>query len=149
MEDYFVAKRRLFDLEEGTAIVNLDDPYGRRLAGEIDCLTFSASGVAEADYRAEGISLDAGGATFRCIAPSGEVPVRTQMPGPFNVSNALAAIAGAEALGVELRRRARWPAPSACRAASSRSTRASPSRCSSTTRTPPTRSRTYCGPRAD
>jgi UDP-N-acetylmuramoyl-L-alanyl-D-glutamate--2,6-diaminopimelate ligase len=107
MEDYFVAKRRLFELGEGTAIVNLDDPYGRRLAGEIDCLTFSASGVDEADYRAEGISLDAGGAAFRCIAPSGEAPVRTQMPGHFNVSNALAAIAGAEALGVELSQAAR------------------------------------------
>jgi UDP-N-acetylmuramoyl-L-alanyl-D-glutamate--2,6-diaminopimelate ligase len=100
MEDYFVAKRRLFDADGGTAIVNLDDPYGRRLAGEIDCLTFSASGVEEADYRAEGISLDATGAAFRCLAPSGEVPVRTNLPGHFNVSNALAAIAGAEALGV-------------------------------------------------
>jgi UDP-N-acetylmuramoyl-L-alanyl-D-glutamate--2,6-diaminopimelate ligase len=107
MEDYFVAKRRLFDLGEGTAIVNLDDPYGRRLAAEIGCLTFSASGIDEADYRAEGISLDAGGATFRCIAPSGEAPVRTQMPGHFNVSNALAAIAGAETLGVELSQAAR------------------------------------------
>ncbi len=32
MEDYFLAKRRLFD-EPGTAVVNVDDPYGERLAG--------------------------------------------------------------------------------------------------------------------
>ncbi len=101
MEDYFLAKRRLFDAGEGQAIVNLDDPYGRRLAGEIDCLTFSASGVGEADYRAESIVLGAGGAEFHCLAPSGDAEVQTKLPGHFNVSNALAAIAGAEALGVE------------------------------------------------
>ena len=34
MEDYFLAKRLLFEMEPGVAIVNVDDPYGRRLAGE-------------------------------------------------------------------------------------------------------------------
>jgi UDP-N-acetylmuramoyl-L-alanyl-D-glutamate--2,6-diaminopimelate ligase len=106
MDEYFAAKRLLFDGEDhgisgGRSIVNVDDPYGRRLAAEIDCLTFSASGVDEADYRAEGLSLSAGGAEFRCVTPGGEVDVRTLMPGHFNVSNAVAAIAAAEALGVE------------------------------------------------
>src|SRR6201995_5023966 len=50
MEDYFAAKRLLFEAEPGVRIVNVDDPYGRRLAEEFDCLTFSAEG-AEAAFR--------------------------------------------------------------------------------------------------
>jgi UDP-N-acetylmuramoyl-L-alanyl-D-glutamate--2,6-diaminopimelate ligase len=63
MEDYFAAKRKLFEAEPGVRIVNVDDPYGRRLAEEFDCLTFSAEG-ADADYRALDVEFDAGGAQF-------------------------------------------------------------------------------------
>ncbi|MGB7588679.1 MAG: Mur ligase family protein, partial [Solirubrobacterales bacterium] len=41
MEDYFQSKRLLFEMGPGAAIVNVDDPYGRRLAEDFDCLTFS------------------------------------------------------------------------------------------------------------
>ncbi|MEZ5078527.1 MAG: UDP-N-acetylmuramoyl-L-alanyl-D-glutamate--2,6-diaminopimelate ligase [Solirubrobacterales bacterium] len=96
MEDYFLAKRRLFEAGPGTAIVNVDDPYGRRLAAEFECVTFSARGAA-ADYAAEDVSYDAAGARFRV----GELAVRTALPGDFNVANALGALAAAVALGVE------------------------------------------------
>ena len=43
MEDYFRSKRLLFEMEPRAAIVNVDDPYGRRLAEEFDCVTFSAA----------------------------------------------------------------------------------------------------------
>ncbi len=95
MEDYFLAKRKLFEAGPKTAIVNVDDPYGRRLAEEFECLTFSAEGV-EADYRASEIEFDATGATFSV----GEMRLRTGLPGHFNVANALGAFAAAEALGV-------------------------------------------------
>jgi UDP-N-acetylmuramoyl-L-alanyl-D-glutamate--2,6-diaminopimelate ligase len=97
MEDYFVAKRLLFEADPGVRIVNVDDPYGRRLAEEFDCLTFSAEG-AEADYRAADVEFDAGGASFSI---AGKAEVRTGMPGHFNVANALGAFAAAEALGVD------------------------------------------------
>jgi UDP-N-acetylmuramoyl-L-alanyl-D-glutamate--2,6-diaminopimelate ligase len=96
MEDYFVSKRLLFEMEPGTAIVNVDDPYGRRLADEFECVTFSAVG-AEADLVAGDLSLGAGGAEFSVEG----VPVRMRLPGDFNVANALAAFAAATALGVE------------------------------------------------
>ena len=95
MEDYFLAKRKLFEMEPKTAIVNVDDPYGRRLADEFECVTFSAEG-AEADYSAREVSFDAGGASF-CV---GEIDLRTALPGHFNVANALGAFAAAEAMGV-------------------------------------------------
>ncbi len=115
MEDYFLAKRKLFEAGPGTAIVNVDDQYGRRLAGEFECVTFSAEG-AEADYSARDVSFDAGGAHFQAVRKltgrkyaymegnrpiNGEVEVRTGLPGHFNVANALGAFAVAAALGVE------------------------------------------------
>jgi UDP-N-acetylmuramoyl-L-alanyl-D-glutamate--2,6-diaminopimelate ligase len=97
MEDYFLAKRKLFaSLEPGTSVVNVDDPYGRRLAAEFECITFSAEG-AEADYVAREVSFDAGGAEFAV----GGTRVRTGLPGHFNVANALGAFAAARALGIE------------------------------------------------
>jgi UDP-N-acetylmuramoyl-L-alanyl-D-glutamate--2,6-diaminopimelate ligase len=115
MEDYFLAKRKLFaGLGPGTAVVNVDDPYGRRLAGEFECVTFSAEG-ADADYSARDVSFDASGAGFTVNWGStgrkpthregdrpvgGEVRVRTGLPGHFNVANALGAFAVAVAMGV-------------------------------------------------
>ena len=101
MEDYFQSKRRLFaDLAPEKAVVNVDDPYGRRLAEEFRCLTFSAAG-AEADFSARAVSFDASGAAFTVIGPQEETGVRTPMPGHFNVANALGAFAAAIAMEVE------------------------------------------------
>jgi UDP-N-acetylmuramoyl-L-alanyl-D-glutamate--2,6-diaminopimelate ligase len=115
MEDYFLAKRRLFEAGPGTAIVNVDDEYGVRLAEEFECVTFSAAG-ADADYVARDVSFDAAGAEFTVVQrsmgrkrddtsrnrPIGEgIRVRTGLPGDFNVANALGAFAVAAVLGVE------------------------------------------------
>jgi UDP-N-acetylmuramoyl-L-alanyl-D-glutamate--2,6-diaminopimelate ligase len=99
MEDYFAAKRLLFEAGPGAAAVNLDDPYGQRLAAEIDCLTFSAEGAA-ADFAAADVELGASGASFRVVSAEGSMQVSTGLPGHFNVSNALAALAAAHTLGV-------------------------------------------------
>jgi UDP-N-acetylmuramoyl-L-alanyl-D-glutamate--2,6-diaminopimelate ligase len=114
MEDYFRAKRLLFEMGPGAAVVNVDDEYGRRLATEFDCVTFSAEG-ADADFTATDVSFDASGATFTAtsgptglktehmatLSPVGsEVEVRTGLPGHFNVANALGAFAAVTALGV-------------------------------------------------
>jgi UDP-N-acetylmuramoyl-L-alanyl-D-glutamate--2,6-diaminopimelate ligase len=106
MEDYFRAKRKLFETGPGTAVVNVDDPYGRRLAEEFDCVTFSAEGV-NADYSAREVSFDAGGAEFLVAGPGGEIALRTGLPGHFNVANALGAFAVAAALGVDAETAAR------------------------------------------
>jgi UDP-N-acetylmuramoyl-L-alanyl-D-glutamate--2,6-diaminopimelate ligase len=100
MEEYFLAKRRLFD-EPGPSIVNVDDEYGRRLAAELPGAT--TYGIeSEADYRALHVEFDPGGSRFTCATPDGEVRIETRLPGLFNVSNALAAAAAARALGVPL-----------------------------------------------
>ncbi len=110
MEEYFLAKRGLFTSSPvETAVVNVDDPYGARLAaelaeaGEPPVLTFSASGADDADFRAAEVSFDAAGSQFLCRAPDGEARVRMPLPGHFNVENALGAIGACHALGVPAR----------------------------------------------
>ena len=66
---------------------------------ELDCVTFSAAGAA-ADFRAVEVEFDASGSSFVLEGPAGRLPVRTPLPGHFNVANALGAIAAAGALGV-------------------------------------------------
>ena len=115
MEDYFAAKRLLFsgeggapliELEGGLSVLNVDDPYGLRLAEELfcgsgECITYSAAGAA-ADLSARGVAFDASGSRFLCLTPEGSIEVRTPLPGDFNVANALAALAAAHALGLDL-----------------------------------------------
>jgi len=103
MEDYFQAKRLLFAPNApGVSIVNVGDPYGRRLAQELqDAKTFAVE--APADYGATGLGCDFAGCSFTLHAPgSAERFVRLPMPGRFNVANALGALAAAHQLGGEL-----------------------------------------------
>jgi UDP-N-acetylmuramoyl-L-alanyl-D-glutamate--2,6-diaminopimelate ligase len=118
MEEYFEAKRRLFVARAPgpgerapraeAAVVNLDDPYGSRLASELKelpearLLTFSPSGAPHADLRALDVAFDLSGSRFRCLGPAGEVQVRTPLPGHFNVENALAAIGACHELGLPI-----------------------------------------------
>ena len=108
MEDYFAAKKSLF-VPERAAIgaVNIDDPYGRRIAesAAIPCLTFGSSD--DADVRPAEVRLTAEGNSFILVASGkapehGEVEIRSSLLGAFNVWNALAAASGALAGGLGL-----------------------------------------------
>ncbi len=105
MEAYFRSKRLLFERGPATAIINVDDAYGRRLAGEFAATTFSVHG-GEADFVAEDVSYDAAGAAFWISGPIGRRHLVTALPGYFNVANALAAFTAALALGVDAERAA-------------------------------------------
>jgi UDP-N-acetylmuramoyl-L-alanyl-D-glutamate--2,6-diaminopimelate ligase len=101
MEDYFAAKRRLFEAGPGVSVVNVDDEYGRRLADELSgAVTFSVDG--EAQWRAVDVRSGLDGSRYRVVAPGGEADVRSPLPGRFNVANSLAALAAGGALGVGL-----------------------------------------------
>jgi len=99
MDSYFAAKRRLF-AEPGLSVVNVDDEYGRRIAGELETTTVAVH--READFRARDVRFDLTGSTFRCSTPEGELELRVPLPGLFNVQNALCALAAVHALGTEL-----------------------------------------------
>ncbi len=108
-EQYFAAKAGLFhDPTTRRQVVNVDDEHGRRLASQLladgrQPVTVSASGAAEAHWRADSIRLGPDGTTFLARGPGGDVPVRLALTGRFNVDNALAALAALVALDVEPR----------------------------------------------
>jgi UDP-N-acetylmuramoyl-L-alanyl-D-glutamate--2,6-diaminopimelate ligase len=115
MEDYFQAKRRLFDAHPGVSVVNVGDPYGRRLAQEIDqAVTFAVErdkqgsdepeggGSEDADYRATDLRCDVEGCRFVLHTPVDRREVMLPMPGRFNVANALGALAAVHALGADI-----------------------------------------------
>jgi UDP-N-acetylmuramoyl-L-alanyl-D-glutamate--2,6-diaminopimelate ligase len=101
MEDYFQAKRRLFETAPGVSVVNVGDAYGRRLADELEgAITFAIE--RDADYRADDLRCDFQGCRFALRTPAGVREVALPMPGRFNVANALAALAAVHALGGDL-----------------------------------------------
>jgi UDP-N-acetylmuramoyl-L-alanyl-D-glutamate--2,6-diaminopimelate ligase len=105
MEDYFLAKRLLFLPGEGpppgVSVVNVGDPYGRRLANELDgARTFAID--APADYGATDLHCDFASCRFALHTPVGRRRVTLPMPGRFNVANALGALATVHALGFDL-----------------------------------------------
>jgi UDP-N-acetylmuramoyl-L-alanyl-D-glutamate--2,6-diaminopimelate ligase len=100
MEAYYLAKRRLFERPGPPAVVNLDDGYGRRLAADLDAPIGYGLEAPDAAYRARDVRFDVGGASFVAETPDGPLELRTRLPGLFNVSNALAALAVGRALGV-------------------------------------------------
>jgi UDP-N-acetylmuramoyl-L-alanyl-D-glutamate--2,6-diaminopimelate ligase len=107
MEAYFLAKRRLFATGEGVSIVNVGDPYGVRLAGELPAaVTFAVqqegSAGERADYLASNLRCEAAGSRFRLHEPEGARELWLALPGRFNVANALGALVAAHRLGVEL-----------------------------------------------
>ena len=121
LEDYFLAKRRLFLPDEGRngsakAVVNAGDEYGRRLARECrplygddlwTCLVADEQTAGlkldePADTEARDLRLRADGSEFTLIVPrlglEERVPLR--LAARFNVENALAAATAGLALGL-------------------------------------------------
>lgn len=106
MEDYFQAKRKLFtECAPAQAVINLDDPYGARLAADPEVAapiaTFALDDPA-ASYRATGVQTALDGSRLTLTGPDGGHELHSPLRGRFNVYNALGAFAAARALGVPL-----------------------------------------------
>ncbi|HIX64770.1 MAG TPA: UDP-N-acetylmuramoyl-L-alanyl-D-glutamate--2,6-diaminopimelate ligase [Candidatus Anaerotruncus excrementipullorum] len=107
MENYFLAKKSLFDMCK-TAVLNLDDAYGRRLAQELNIprLTFSI-GDDRADYTAKDLRPTAGSTRFMLVGKGQIARVELPIPGEFSVSNAMAAAAACLSVGLTVEQAAR------------------------------------------
>jgi UDP-N-acetylmuramoyl-L-alanyl-D-glutamate--2,6-diaminopimelate ligase len=97
MEDYFLAKRRLFEAGPEVAVINVDDAYGARLAYDFPDAVRIGIDSLHAQVRATRIQSDASGSTFTV----GDLELRSPLPGRFNVLNVLGAVAAVRALGVD------------------------------------------------
>lgn len=106
MSAYEAAKRPLFLWPGlGAAVVNLDDPFGRRLAADSTAplrigYTLEDSTVA-VDWllRATDLQTRPDGQSFRLVAPQGEAEIHTPVLGRYNVANLLAVAGTLLALG--------------------------------------------------
>ncbi len=112
MEDYFMAKAGLFEhmVNQGgpkkpSAIINSEDPYGRRLVqmfeGKLNIVKYGMG--LTADFRATDMRTQVTGTQFTLEARGRTFLVRTPLIGRFNVYNTLAAISAAWAMGLNLR----------------------------------------------
>lgn len=106
MTEYFNAKKRLFDGSQGSfpriAVINADDAFGQKLIAElagtpVEIRTFGLHG--NADFSASDIRLSASGTTFSMKCPAGTFEVSSKLPGNYNVSNILCALAIVDAVG--------------------------------------------------
>ena len=103
MEDYFRAKRRLFELlpAEAPSLINLDDPRGAALAASVaKPVTYAVNRPADVVPGPLSFSLE--GLSFDIRTPRGRLHVRSSLVGRPNVYNILAAVATTTALDVPL-----------------------------------------------
>jgi UDP-N-acetylmuramoyl-L-alanyl-D-glutamate--2,6-diaminopimelate ligase len=100
MESYFEAKRRLFtELQPVVSVINLDDPYGERIADRLSgAVTFAIE--RDATYRAVRVETELAGSRFTVHGPDDELEFESPLRGRFNVYNVLGAVAAARSLGV-------------------------------------------------
>lgn len=102
MENYYLAKRMLFDICD-KAVINCNDSYGRRLFDEISCEKYSYGISAPGqtfDAMAADVQLSTKGTKFTLSLFGDTKPFSIAMTGSFNVSNAVAALAVGSLLGV-------------------------------------------------
>ena len=86
---------------DGVAVLNADDPEVRAMASRTAARVITFGQAGQADVRADGVRVDsAGRASFTLVTSAGAAPVRLNLRGGHNVSNALAAAALAGALGM-------------------------------------------------
>ncbi|MDR1996623.1 UDP-N-acetylmuramoyl-L-alanyl-D-glutamate--2,6-diaminopimelate ligase [Azonexus sp.] len=100
MEAYAAAKEKLFRWPRlRSAVINLDDPLGPRLAGTTTALRVLGYGIGDerrdvlAQVRAEQLEETPSGQRFTLILPNGRGTVDTTLVGRYNVANLLAVAA--------------------------------------------------------
>jgi UDP-N-acetylmuramoyl-L-alanyl-D-glutamate--2,6-diaminopimelate ligase len=112
MTNYFESKARLFtglkdqpNKQRAVAVINIDDAHGEKLVGRLGherpVVTYGMS--MRADFRASNYRAEFGGSSFQLDARGKIYLVRVPLIGRFNVSNAMAALAAANSLGIGLR----------------------------------------------
>lgn len=115
MEAYAAAKERLFfEHQPLSAAVNVDDPWGARLAEKLTgqrlpraaiLARYSArtDAAREVEIAPETLVFDASGITMTVRTPAGAVTVRSPLIGAHNVSNLLCALANAHLLDLDVK----------------------------------------------
>lgn len=95
MENYYNSKLTLFNKAKKCNIINIDDPYGKRILEEVEntvpIITYGID--EEAEVYATNIVLSSKGVKFILNTKKGSIPINLNLLGKFSVYNALAAAA--------------------------------------------------------
>lgn len=103
MENYYEAKKKLFTEHCKSAIINIDDSYGKQLYNDIKgcgCERISYALHERADITCEKIRAADTATKFWINIQSKSFPVTLNMIGLYNVSNAMAAIVACVKAGI-------------------------------------------------
>lgn len=102
MESYYLAKKRLFTdfaVTAMPAVINVDDPYGKRLYDELSVTKVNPISLSaqdeNADYYLSEIKLNGTGASFDITWFAGTYHLTTKLTGLHNVYNVACAFAAA------------------------------------------------------
>ncbi len=102
MESYFEAKKKLFflDHKKNVSVVNMDDPWGRKLITELPMKTITFGFEPAAIVRALKFIMSDKGMEFQICFPGGTMDINTRLVGRHNVYNILAAVSSALVLNI-------------------------------------------------
>ena len=105
IKNYFSAKTKLFDKlkESGVAVLNNDDEMVRSLKGRIKNKVLTYGIERRSDIMASSLCLSIDSSLFTVKTPKGFFRVKTALIGRHNVSNILASVAAAIALGIPIK----------------------------------------------
>lgn len=111
MEAYAAAKMALFTTAEpGLAVVNVDDPFGAKIAAAAKCKVLRVrtklGSASDGDVVPTKVDASANGMRIVARVPGGDVEIKTRLVGLHNLENLLVAIGVASALDLEVDRAA-------------------------------------------
>ena len=102
MENYFQAKLKLFTQlnEDSTAVINMDDEYGRRIIELVKSNVITYGLNEKANIHPISYELSAAGTNAHISIDGREIEISSPLVGKFNLYNILASIASAIALDI-------------------------------------------------
>ena len=99
MENYFLAKKKLFDISKA-GVVNVDDEYGKKILEDKEGKI--SVGVKDADLLAKNIEIDEKGVSFDAYCKGEKCHTFLPVSGMFSVYNGLCALGACTQLGISL-----------------------------------------------
>ncbi|MFA6216334.1 MAG: UDP-N-acetylmuramoyl-L-alanyl-D-glutamate--2,6-diaminopimelate ligase [Candidatus Omnitrophota bacterium] len=105
LKKYFHAKSKLFKRlsSHAGAVINNDDPYGRKLKRLTQAKVITYGIERKSDVMARDISMDMGSTRFTLLVPGAKMQIKSALIGRHNVYNILAAVAWGIHAGLDVR----------------------------------------------